>query len=135
MYFLYNKLWTHYKNAEAKFWTAEDIDINSDVEGFNSLSGKAKSHLVQLLCFYCVDTVDLTSVFSKEIQVAEARCFFGYQTMQQNIHLEAIMLSLEALTLGQDEYRNDTLQLISECKNILIKCPASLEKTHGSKNL
>ncbi|KAJ3315849.1 Ribonucleotide-diphosphate reductase (RNR), small subunit [Boothiomyces sp. JEL0838] len=118
----YNDLWQYYKNAEAKFWTAEEIDLHDDLQGYQALEGKTKAHIIQLLSLLC--TVDsmydaaIPSKFSNEIQIPEARCFFGFQIMQQNIHAETVSLLLDMLTVDQEEYRTDTLELVSKLTSV-----------------
>ncbi|KAJ3271308.1 Ribonucleoside-diphosphate reductase subunit M2 B [Terramyces sp. JEL0728] len=118
----YNDLWQYYKNAEAKFWTAEEVDLHDDLQGFQALEGKAKAHVIQLLSLLCTvgSTYDaaIPSKFSNEIQIPEARCFFGFQIMQQNIHAETVSLLLDMLTVDQEEYRTDTLELVSKLTSV-----------------
>lgn len=100
---------------ESKFWTAEDIELSDDLEGFHSLTGKARSNIIELLSWSFLSIYlaqGLTFRFSDEIQVPEARCFVGFQQMQENIHTELFSLMLDHLTQDQQEMREDTANLL-----------------------
>ncbi len=95
----YHEIWQAYKNAEAKFWSAEEIELAEDTYSFESLSGKEKAFLIQ--SFSLLTSTDrllgksIFMPFGSEIQVPEARCYFGFQMMQENIHKELYNLFLQ----------------------------------------
>ncbi|KAI8892532.1 ferritin-like superfamily [Globomyces pollinis-pini] len=121
----YNDLWEYYKNMESKFWTAEEIELHEDIQGFNNATGKYRSHIVQICTLLCINQnlieLPIPFIFSNEIQLAEARCFFGFQGMQQNVHSELFTLILERLLVDQDEYREDTIEICSNLPSLSRK--------------
>jgi ribonucleoside-diphosphate reductase subunit M2 len=112
----YTDIWQQYKNLESRFWTAEDVELGNDGTGFESLHGKAKSHLLQCLALLTMDLQDqpqLASRLAEIITVPEARCFYGFQMMQSNVHAELISVLMECL--ASEEYRHDTIDIVSKC--------------------
>lgn len=119
----YPEVWRFYKHIESRFWTAEDIELGEDVAEFNeALNGKARSHIIQILCFLYQaqeTTVNICNNFSHEIQIPEARCFIGFQNMQQNVHSELVSLLLDQV--ADQELREDTAALITTCSSTTSK--------------
>jgi ribonucleotide reductase beta subunit family protein with ferritin-like domain len=113
----YNDIWQAYKSLESKFWTAEDVELSDDVQGFHDLQGKAKSHVLQCLSLVLVNSrhQNIPYQLSSEIQVPEARCFYGFEIMQTSIHQELAGLMMDQLTKDQQELRNDTVDLVATC--------------------
>lgn len=82
-----------YKQAEASFWTAEEIDISNDVIDWNTkLDCTDKLLLSRVLAFFAASdgivNENLLYRFSSEVKIAEARCFYGFQIMMyaRSIH-------------------------------------------------
>ena len=81
------QLWAAYKTAQASFWTAEEIvKINVDVEHWNGvLTEDERTFLSMILAFFAASdgivVENLAQRFCAEVQVAEARCFYGFQIM------------------------------------------------------
>ncbi|KAI9340419.1 ferritin-like superfamily, partial [Zopfochytrium polystomum] len=99
----YPEVWKAYKSGQLAFWTAEDIELFDDQEGVrNDSSSAGKEKAVLLHCLAVLSAVEsltksgerLISRLSNDIQIPEARCFFGFQMMQRNIHQELFTLML-----------------------------------------
>lgn len=81
------QLWAAYKTAQASFWTAEEIvKIHVDVEHWNGvLTEDERTFLSMILAFFAASdgivVENLAQRFCAEVQVAEARCFYGFQIM------------------------------------------------------
>ncbi len=81
------KLWQAYKTAEASFWTAEDIsELHIDVEHWKTvLNADERTFLSTILAFFAASdgivVENLAQRFCAEVQIAEARCFYGFQMM------------------------------------------------------
>lgn len=82
-----------YKKAEASFWTAEEIDMSKDLMDWNHrLNDNERYFISHILAFFAASdgivNENLVERFSNEVQAAEARCFYGFQIMMENIHSE-----------------------------------------------
>lgn len=93
-------IWQMYKQAEASFWTAEEIDLSPDLADWeNKLSEDEKHFIKHVLAFFAASdgivNENLSVNFMKEVQYPEARCFYGFQIMIENIHSEAYSLLID----------------------------------------
>lgn len=80
------KLWKMYKQAQASFWTAEEIDLAKDVRDWeDKLSDNERHFISRVLAFFAASdgivNENLVERFSNDVQAAEARCFYGFQIM------------------------------------------------------
>lgn len=96
----YPEIWEMYKKAEASFWTAEEVDLSQDVVQFEALTPDEKHFVTHVLAFFAASDgivlENLAGRFMKEVQVAEARAFYGFQIAIENIHSEMYSLLLES---------------------------------------
>lgn len=89
-----------YKKAEASFWTAEEIDLSKDLHDWNNrLNDDERYFISHVLAFFAASdgivNENLLERFSGEVQVSEARCFYGFQIMIENIHSETYSLLID----------------------------------------
>ncbi len=110
----HNDIWSFYKKAEASFWTAEEIDLSQDtVDWENKLNDDERHFIKHVLAFFAASdgivNENLAINFLNEVQYPEARCFYGFQVMMENIHSETYSLLI-------DTYIKDTAE-----KNHLFK--------------
>lgn len=89
-----------YKRAEASFWTAEEIDLSRDLPDWRlRLNDNERFFISHVLAFFAASdgivNENLLERFSTEVQVPEARCFYGFQIMMENIHSETYSLLIE----------------------------------------
>jgi ribonucleoside-diphosphate reductase subunit M2 len=89
-----------YKKAEASFWTAEEIDLSKDLHDWNNrLNDDERYFISHVLAFFAASdgivNENLVERFSGEVQIAEARCFYGFQIMMENIHSETYSLLID----------------------------------------
>src|SRR5271167_2277813 len=89
-----------YKKAEASFWTAEEIDLSKDLYDWeHRLNDDEKFFICHVLAFFAASdgivNENLLERFSNEVQVPEARCFYGFQIMMENIHSETYSLLID----------------------------------------
>jgi len=101
-----------YKKAEASFWTAEEMDLSKDVHDWNNRLNDNERHFIShVLAFFAASdgivNENLNECFSNEVQVAEARCFYGFQIMMENIHSETYSLLID--TYIKDSAQRDYL--------------------------
>ncbi|KAF9498453.1 ribonucleoside-diphosphate reductase small chain A [Pleurotus eryngii] len=96
----YAEIWQMYKQAQASFWTVEEIDLSKDWMDWNlRLTDDERFFISRILAFFAASDgiVDenLVERFSSEVQVAEARCFYGFQIMMENIHSETYSMLID----------------------------------------
>ena len=89
-----------YKKAEASFWTAEEIDLSKDLHDWhNRLNDDERYFISRVLAFFAASdgivNENLLERFSGEVQIPEARCFYGFQIMIENIHSETYSLLID----------------------------------------
>jgi ribonucleoside-diphosphate reductase beta chain len=108
----YDRIWKMYKQAEASFWTAEEVDLQPDLSDWeNKLNDNEKHFIKHVLAFFAASdgivNENLVLNFMREVQIPEARCFYGFQVAIENIHAE--MYSLLIDTYIKDEKEKDYL--------------------------
>ncbi|WVZ06953.1 hypothetical protein V8G54_020299 [Vigna mungo] len=95
----YPQIWEMYKKAEASFWTAEEVDLSQDLRHWDSLTDGERHFITHVLAFFAASDgivlENLAARFTKEVQAAEARAFYGFQIAIENIHSEMYSLLLE----------------------------------------
>ncbi|MEO6315141.1 MAG: ribonucleoside-diphosphate reductase small subunit [Chitinophagaceae bacterium] len=95
----YPKVWEQYKKHEASFWTAEEIDLGSDMKDWNALNDGERHFISHVLAFFAASdgivNENLAVNFMSEVQLPEARCFYGFQIMMENIHSETYALLID----------------------------------------
>lgn len=101
-----------YKKAEASFWTAEEIDLGTDLPDWeHKLSANERHFVSHVLAFFAASdgivNENLASNFCTEIQSPEARCFYGFQIAVENIHSETYSLLID--TYVKDTREKDRL--------------------------
>ncbi len=100
----YPKIWELYKKHEASFWTAEEIDLSDDLKDWAKLNDGERHFISHILAFFAASdgivNENLAVNFMREVQLPEARCYYGFQIMMENIHSETYALLI-------DTYIND----------------------------
>ena len=95
----YDDIWQYYKKAEASFWTAEEVDLSDDRKHWESLTDDEKHFISHVLAFFAAsDGIVLENLavrFMKDVQVPEARAFYGFQVAIENIHSEMYSLLID----------------------------------------
>eukprot|EP01083_Nonionella_stella_P247014 856926_1 len=83
----------------ASFWTVEEIDLSSDLNDYNSLDPNEQRFISHVLAFFAssdgIVNENLAMNFCNEVQVPEARCFYGFQIAIENIHSETYSLLID----------------------------------------
>jgi ribonucleoside-diphosphate reductase beta chain len=95
----YPRIWEYYKKHQASFWTAEEIDLSSDLKDWVRLSDGERHFISHVLAFFAASdgivNENLAVNFMSEVQLPEARCFYGFQIMMENIHSETYALLID----------------------------------------
>ncbi|KAG0709523.1 ribonucleotide reductase small subunit [Suillus ampliporus] len=115
----YHEIWQMYKKAEASFWTAEEMDLSKDIHDWTNRLNDGERHFIShVLAFFAASdgivNENLVERFSNEVQAAEARCFYGFQIMMENIHSETYSLLIDTYIKDsqQREYLFDAVETI-----------------------
>ena len=107
----YGDIWEMYKKAMASFWTAEEIDLQQDLIDWKKLNNDEQHFIKHILAFFSASdgivNENLALRFYNDVQVPEARCFYGFQIAMENIHAETYGLLID--TLIQDKAEKDHL--------------------------
>jgi len=95
----YPEVWEMYKKHEASFWTAEEIDLSQDQKDWEKLTESEQHFVKHVLAFFAASdgivNENLADNFTTEIQIPEARAFYGFQMAMENIHSETYSLLIE----------------------------------------
>merc|ERR1711865_1093055 len=95
----YPEVWEMYKKHEASFWTAEEVDLSQDNKDWDALSDGERYFIKHVLAFFAASdgivNENLLGQFATEVQIPEARCFYGFQIAMENIHSETYSLLIE----------------------------------------
>ena len=95
----HDDIWRFYKQAEASFWTAEEIDLSMDGADWANLNDGERHFISHVLAFFAASdgivNENLAQNFLSEVQYAEAKCFYGFQIMMENIHSETYSLLID----------------------------------------
>ena len=96
----HDDIWSFYKKAEASFWTAEEIDLAQDLSDWdNKLNDNERHFIKHVLAFFAASdgivNENLVLNFMSEVQIPEARCFYGFQIAIENIHSEVYSLLID----------------------------------------
>ena len=97
----HSDIWDWYKKQEASFWTAEEIDLHQDVVDWKKLNDDERYFLKHILAFFAASdgivNENLAENFVNEVQYSEAKFFYGFQIMMENIHSEMYSLLIDTL--------------------------------------
>ncbi|AUS94194.1 ribonucleoside-diphosphate reductase subunit M2 [Trichoplusia ni ascovirus 6b] len=103
----YQDIWDMYKKAEASFWTVEEVDLSKDLSDWDKLKDDEKHFIKHILAFFAASdgivNENLVERFSQEVQITEARCFYGFQIAMENVHSEMYSLLIDTYIRDSDE--------------------------------
>lgn len=104
----YQQIWDAYKETEASFWTAEEIDLTSDLADWdNKLTDNEKYFIKHVLGFFAASDgivgENLAMRFYNDVAIPEARLFYGFQLMMEGIHAETYSLLIDSYIRNTEE--------------------------------
>ncbi|GCD78332.1 ribonucleoside-diphosphate reductase [Thermaurantimonas aggregans] len=104
----HHDIWEFYKKAEASFWTAEEIDLQQDLSDWNNKLNDDERHFIKhILAFFAASdgivNENLAENFVNEVQYTEAKFFYGFQIMMENIHSETYSLLIDTYIKDPEE--------------------------------
>ena len=120
----HNDIWEYYKQHQAAFWTAEEVDLTNDIRDWENLTDNEQYFVKNVLSFFAASdgivNENLAENFYREVQYPEAKFFYGFQLAMENIH--SLMYSLLI-----DTYINNPKEK-DECFNAIDRLPAVQKK-------
>jgi len=107
----WHSIWSMYKKALASIWTVEEIDLSKDHNDWEKLNENEQFFIKNILAFFAASdgivNENLVERFCNEVQIPEARCFYGFQIAIENIHSETYSLLID--TIIKDDTEKDRL--------------------------
>lgn len=104
----HHDLWKLYKQQEACFWTAEEIDLQQDTYDWENKLNADEQHFVKhVLAFFAASdgivNENIAMNFVNAVQYTEAKMFYGFQIMMENIHSETYSLLIDTYIKDKEE--------------------------------
>ncbi|KAG0434898.1 Ribonucleoside-diphosphate reductase small chain [Dictyocoela muelleri] len=103
----YTEIWQMYKQAQSSNWTVEEVDLNEDIKDWEKLNHNEKHFISYILAFFAASdgivNENLLMRFASEVQIPEARCFYGFQVMIENVHSEMYALMIDTFITDSQE--------------------------------
>jgi ribonucleotide reductase beta subunit family protein with ferritin-like domain len=131
----YHDIWDMYKKCQACFWVVDEIDLSADRGDWEGLTDDERHFIKYVLAFFAAsDGIVLENLienFSSEVQIPEVRCFYGFQSMMENIHSETYSLLID--TYIQDAVEKDFLfKAIDNIETVKKKADWALKWINGN---
>lgn len=126
----YDDIWKMYQKAKASFWTVEEVDLSKDTKDWEDvLNDNERLYITKVLAFFAASdgivNENLCLRFSNEVQIPEARCFYGFQVMIENIHAEMYSSLIDSYISGTNA-KNEIFMAIENDAIIRKKAQWSL---------
>jgi ribonucleoside-diphosphate reductase subunit M2 len=132
----YHDIWAFYKKAEASFWTVEEVDLSKDMADWEKLSSDEKHFISMVLAFFAASdgivAENLANRFSCEVQIPEARFFYGFQIAVENIHSEMYSMMIDTYITESAE-RNRLFDAIHTIESVRKKAEWALYWTTNAE--
>lgn len=104
------EIWQMYKKQIDCFWRAEEIDLSKDLGDWDSLQKDEKYFISMILAFFAASDgivlENLATRFMGEVQLSEARAFYGFQIAMENVHSETYSLLIDTYIKDREEKTN-----------------------------
>lgn len=120
----YTEIWNMYKTALKTFWVTEEVDLSQDlVDWSNKLNDNEKHFISHVLAFFAASdgivNENLVVNFMQDVTIPEARCFYGFQIMMENVHSEMYSLLIDTYIKDKNEKNRmfnaiDTLDCVKQ---------------------
>jgi ribonucleoside-diphosphate reductase subunit M2 len=103
----YDDIWSMYKKQIDCFWRAEEIDLSKDLNHWDTLNADEKHFVSMILAFFAASDgivlENLAQRFMSDVQISEARAFYGFQIAMENIHSQTYSLLIETYIKDKDQ--------------------------------
>ena len=95
----HDEFWKMYKASEANFWTTEELDLSKDMKDWVTLNDSEHHFVEHILAFFAASdgivNENLVERFCQDVQILEAKFFYGFQIAMENIHSETYSLLID----------------------------------------
>ncbi len=127
----YREVWQMYKKAQACFWTVEEVDLGEDLNHWkNKLNDKERTFIGYVLAFFAASdgivNENLAGKFMMDVQIPEARCFYGFQIAIENVHAEMYSTLIETY-IKDKKLKSKMFNSIEEVDSIKKKAQWALK--------
>ena len=126
----HHDIWDYYKKAQQVFWTAEEIDLAQDFSDWEKLNEGDQHFVKHVLAFFAASdgivNENLAENFVSEVQYTEAKFFYGFQIMMENIHSETYSLLIDTYIKDKEE-QNHLFNAIDTVPAVQKKAEWALE--------
>ena len=133
----YQDIWDMYKKQVDCFWRAEEIDLTKDLTNWETLNADERYFVSMILAFFAASDgivlENLASRFMNEIQVSEARAFYGFQIAMENVHSETYSLLIETYIKDKAE-KNRLFNAIEHFPSIKKKSDWAQKWIHDNRS-
>ena len=123
-------IWHMYKKAVSSFWTVEEIDLSKDMDDYMKLKEEEKHFINSVLAFFAASdgivNENLVERFCNEVQVLEAKFFYGFQVAMENIHSETYSLLIDTYIKEKSE-KNRLLNAVETIQSVKKKADWALK--------
>lgn len=126
----HDDIWKMYKQAEANFWTTEELDLSKDMKDYKSLTDNEQYFIKNVLAFFAASdgivNENLVERFCNDVKVLEAKFFYGFQIAMENIHSETYSLLIDTYVKNIEE-KTHLLNAIETIPSVKKKADWSLK--------
>src|SRR3990170_5826379 len=103
----YDKIWKIYKQAQASIWTAEEIDMSSDIKDWETMTDNERHFISYILAFFAsadgIVNENLATRFYNDVTIPEARAFYSLQMYIESVHNETYSLLIDTLIKDREQ--------------------------------
>lgn len=132
----YDNLWSLYKKAQMSNWTAEEVDVSNDMEGWKSLSDNERHFIKYILAFFAgsdgIVFENINNNFADEVQITEARSFYAYQAHNEMVHGETYSKLIDKYIRDRNE-KNELFNAITTISSIKDKASWAIKWFDASR--
>jgi len=138
----HDNIWKMYKQAEANFWTTEELDLSKDMKDFLSLTDNERFFIKNVLAFFAASdgivNENLVERFCNDVKVLEAKFFYGFQIAMENIHSETYSLLIDTYVKDVEEKHKlfnavDTIPSVKKKAEWAMKWISNKDATFGTR--
>lgn len=138
----HREVWEAYKKHLASFWTVEEVDLAHDMSDWRKLSNDERHFIKSVLAFFAASDgivlENLAGRFMVDVQIPEARCFYGFQIAMENIHSEMYSLLIDTYVQNEEEktrllHAIETIPSVQQKAQWALKWMSSTDRTFGER--
>lgn len=131
-------IWKSYKKQMDCFWRAEEVDLSKDDKDWKQLTDNEKYFIKMILAFFAAsDGIVLENLgmrFMSEVQMPEARAFYGFQIMMENVHSEMYSLLIDSYIQNSEE-KDTCFKAIENFPCIKKKADWAIKWIHDKRSI